>query len=111
MKQLHQVVSWLIILLGIIHLAFASCYGAINEDMLWFSGSGLAIVFAGFINLIRSASDLRIVYIIAAITNAITFILFAAVAFIMPQPQVYAGVILFLIAMWCSMSGQTIIKK
>lgn len=97
MHNLIKIVSYLIILLGIVHIGFAfPLY--MNEGTLWFVGSGMAIIFAGLLNLVAiDRGGSKFTKVIAAITNAFNCIMFCFALPILNQPQVYVGIIIFLI--------------
>ncbi len=104
--KVHPIVSYLIILFGIIHISFASCLDSFDTYALWFIGAGIAIIFAGFINLIRTKSSEKIVFRICALTNFITTSLFVIALFAMQKPQVYIGIIVFSLASILSLKKQ-----
>ena len=96
--RLIKIVSYIIILLGIIHVSFAFPLH-MNVDTLWFVGAGMAIIFAGLLNLIANErSSSKIAKPIAIVVNALTCALFCFALVILNEPQVYIGIILFLIA-------------
>ena len=97
-SKIHLILSYIIILFGIIHLYFTSCLETFDEYALWFIGAGIAIIFAGFINLIRTKSSEKIVFIICLLTNSLMTVLFALALFAMHKPQVYIGIAVFAIA-------------
>jgi hypothetical protein len=103
-KFLHKVTAGLIIALGCTHLAFTAMeYDSLSLDSVWFLGSGLAIVFAGFLNVavIRNNGDDRMVRALSLIANLTLAGLFAATLFLMRPPQVFVGLALFAIASVC----------
>jgi hypothetical protein len=63
----------------------------------WFFGSGLAIVFAGFLNvaLIRDGGRDQVIKLLCLIANIACALLFVAALTLMRQPQVFVGVALF----------------
>jgi protein-S-isoprenylcysteine O-methyltransferase Ste14 len=93
-----KIVSCIIILLGIVHISFASPL-QLNTDTLWFVGAGTAIIFAGLLNLVaidRGGSKFTIA--VAAITNTFNCAMFCFALPILNEPQVYVGIAIFLIA-------------
>jgi len=97
----HQIIACLIVLLGIVHLIFATFRGNFNLNALWFSGSGLAIIFAGFLNLafIKSAPKDLLVRALCVIANLACAILFVvALLTVLNEPQVFIGIALFALA-------------
>lgn len=100
-KTIHQAVALLITLLGVVHIVFTlHDYDDFTLDALWFAGSGLGIVFAGFLNLAlaKGAGKDRLLLTLVLITNLICAVLFGAALFLMRQPQVFLGVLLFVFA-------------
>ena len=98
LNRAYKICSWLIVALGCAHLLFTlHDYDEFSIRAFWFFGSGLAIVFAGFLNiaLIRDGGRDRMIRALCLITNVATALLFAAALTLMRQPQVFAGVALF----------------
>ncbi|MDT7541170.1 MAG: hypothetical protein QOE33_1074 [Acidobacteriota bacterium] len=94
----YKICSWLIVALGCVHLLFTlHDYDQFSMRAFWFFGSGLAIVFAGFLNvaLIRDGGRDRIIKLLCLIANATCALLFAAALTLMRRPQVFVGVALF----------------
>ena len=93
--RIHSIISILILLLGIIHILFAFPIQEFNTDVLYFIGSGVAIIFAGFINLIFIKAPTVFNRKIAILTNLLMLFLFSIAIFELRQPQVYLAVALF----------------
>jgi hypothetical protein len=94
----YNICAWLIIALGCAHLLFTlHDYDEFSMRAFWFFGSGLAIVFAGFLNvaLIRDGGRDRVIRALTLVANVATALLFAAALTLMRQPQVFLGVALF----------------
>jgi len=101
LKTIHTVCTYLIIALGLLHLLFTfHDYDAFTLRALWFAGAGFAIMFAGFLNLIllRLTRKETLVGALCVIANVICVSLFAAALWLMQQPQVFVGVLLFTLA-------------
>ncbi len=70
-----------------------------NTVTLWFVGAGMAIIFAGLLNLVaidRGGSKFK--KAIAIITNAFNCAMFCFALPILNEPQVYVGIVIFLIS-------------
>ncbi len=101
MRLAYKICSWLIVALGCAHLAFTfHDYDSFSLDAMWFAGSGLALVFAGFLNVahLRAGGRDRVVRALAVLTDAACALLFVAALSLMRQPQVFVGVALFALA-------------
>jgi hypothetical protein len=97
----YKICSWLVVALGCAHLLFTlHDYDEFSLRALWFFGSGLAIVFAGFLNvaLVRDGGRDRVIRALCLITDAACALLFAAAIPLLRQPQVFLGVALFAFA-------------
>ena len=98
LKKLHLISSYLIVALGAVHILFTVCaYDNFSLDAFWFAGSGMAIVFAGFLNLMFLkfvGKDLTI-WILCLIGNLFSTLLFIVGLFIIGEPQVFVGTLLF----------------
>lgn len=103
LRTTHQNITGLMIALGLLHILFTfHDYDEFSLRALWFAaGAGVAIVLAGFLNLVllRDVSKNKIVRLFCILTNFIFVVMFGAVLFLMPQPQVFFGVALFGTAM------------
>ena len=105
MKIIKKIIPALIILLGLIHLSFAFPLNDLEIDSLLFIGAGLAIVFAGVINLFALMSPHSMVIKVSSLVcNAIMFSLFIIGTSILIVPVVFAGIILFLVSILFSIS-------
>lgn len=99
MKNFKKIVPALIMIFGLIHISFAFPLNDLEIDTLLFIGAGLAIVFAGVINLLALTSSQSIVIKFVSLTcNAIMFSLFVVGTSIMMEPQIFIGIFLFLIS-------------
>jgi hypothetical protein len=98
LRKAHLISSYLIIALGAIHILFTVfAYDYFSLDAFWFAGSGMAIVFAGFLNLmfLKFAGKDFTVWILCLLGNLFSTILFVVGLFIIGEPQVFAGTLLF----------------
>ena len=96
MNQLHFILAILIILLGVLHISFVFPIGELTEDELWFIGSGVAIILAGFSNLIILDKTIsKHIQYIVVLTNVMLLCLFIIAIPIINGPQVYLGIGLF----------------
>jgi hypothetical protein len=109
LKTIHTVCTYLIIALGVLHLGFTfHDYDAFTLRALWFAGAGCAILFAGFLNLIlvRLTRQETLVRALCLIANLICASLFGAALWLMQQPQVFVGVLLFAVAAVASLAAR-----
>ena len=101
MRAAYNVCSWLIVALGAAHILFTfHDYDEFSLDAMWFAGSGLALVFAGFLNVahLRAGGRDSLVRALTVLTDALCAVLFVAALSLMRQPQVFIGVALFALA-------------
>jgi hypothetical protein len=67
MRGLDRVFAWIVLALGIIHICVTPLvYSSFNQGALWFAGADLAGLFAGMLNLIRSATPALFLHFEAA---------------------------------------------
>ena len=102
-SKTHTILSYIIILLGIIHILFVFPIAEFNTDALWLIGTGAAIIFAGFINIIAIKKSGNLVRNICILTNASMTFLFLISLFALKEPQVFVGVILFGTSLYLSL--------
>jgi hypothetical protein len=96
LRNVRVILSWTAVPMGIVHILFAFPVGEFRPGHLWFIGSGIAIVFAGFINLMGDvAVEGKGQRLIVLFTNFIMAALFIVATFVLNEPQVYIGIILF----------------
>ncbi|MBS3921717.1 MAG: hypothetical protein KGZ37_01040 [Nitrosarchaeum sp.] len=69
-----------------------------NTDTLWFVGAGMSIIFAGLLNLVAiDRGGSKFTKGIAILVNALNCAMFCFALPILNEPQVYAGITIFLI--------------
>lgn len=98
MKTAHTIASILIVLLGCVHIGFTfSNYHGLSYDAVWFFGTGIAIVLASFVNiaLLRDGGRDTVIWMMALVTNLFFLLGFSAASYMMRQPQVFVGALLF----------------
>ena len=101
MKAAYKICSWLIVALGCAHIFFTfHDYDEFSLGAMWFAGSGLALVFAGFLNVahLRGGGRDPLVRALTLLTDVLCAALFAAALSLMRQPQVFLGLALFAVA-------------
>jgi hypothetical protein len=94
----HKIITGLIIALGMLHVAFTfHDYDSFSLEALWFASAGVALILAGFLNLIllRGAGKDKVVRLLCLLTNIIFAVMFALALFLLSQPQVFVGLALF----------------
>jgi hypothetical protein len=95
---LHKIATSLIITLGLVHIGFTyHDYDRFTIGAVWFIGTGVALILAGFLNvtLRRDVSKDRLVQWLCHSTNIIFTLGFAGAILMLPQPQVFIGLLLF----------------
>ena len=101
MRTTHKIITGLMIALGLIHILFTfHDYDTFSMWALWFASAGVAIILAGFLNivLLRDVGKDKVVWLLCVLANIIFPVMFSAVLFLMPQPQVFIGVALLAMA-------------
>lgn len=105
LRTAHKFLTGIILALGTLHvLVTFHDYESFTVGALWFVGAGVAIILAGFLNLIRlrEAGRDRLVRALCLITNLIFAVMFLLALWILPQPQVFVGAVLFIGALIAS---------
>ena len=101
MNTIINIVSAVLILFGVVHIS--RCFSFhINIDTLWFVGAGIAIIFAGLLNLVaidRGGSKFTIV--VAVVVNAFNCAMCCFALQILNIPQIYVGITIFAITTIC----------
>lgn len=98
MKTAHGIASILIVLLGCVHIGFTFFnYHGLSYEAIWFLGTGVAIVLAGFVNIamLRDGGRDIVVWAMALVTDLFFLLAFAAASYMMREPQVFIGTLLF----------------
>ena len=98
METSHKITAYVAVALGIAHQLFAVAGGKFNLNILWFVGSGFAIIFAGFLNLafISSSPKNLLVRVLCAVTNlTVTTFFVVALLTVLREPQVFVGIAIF----------------
>jgi hypothetical protein len=106
LKTAHKILTGVIIALGVLHVSVTfHDYDSLTVRALWFASAGVAIILAGFLNIVflRDAGKDRVVRLLCLITNLIFAVMFILASFILPQPQVFVGAGLFIAAILFSL--------
>ncbi|MBA3320966.1 MAG: hypothetical protein H0T45_05905 [Pyrinomonadaceae bacterium] len=101
LNKIHLISAWLLVALGLIHIGFTPfAYRQFTHNALWFVGAGLALVFAGFLNVAaaRIAGQDKVVHRLCLIANASVFALFCVALSLLREPQVFVGLLLSAVA-------------
>ena len=96
----HKILTGIIIALGLLHvLVTFHDYDSFNIRALWFASAGVAIILAGFLNIIllRDVGKDRVVWLLCVVANLIFAVMFVLALLILPHPQVFAGAGLFIV--------------
>ena len=100
LTAIHKVSSFLLIALGIVHTALTRVFfQEFSIDALWFAGSGLAMIFVGFLNIVMSgeAGRDRLVRILCYAANLLTLVFGLVLIRLDREPQVILGLLLIAI--------------
>ena len=101
LKTAHKILTGVIIALGILHvLVTFHDYDSFSIRALWFASAGVAIILAGFLNIIRlrDAGKDPVVWALCLITNLMFAVMFILALVVLSQPQVFVGAGLFVAA-------------
>ena len=107
MRRATLALGWVAIVMGIVHIFFVLPITDFRLGQLWFIGSGIAIVFAGFINILGQDNQNNKTSIVMVILSNFTMcFLFISATFVLREPQVYVGIGLF-----AALSVLTVLSK
>jgi len=101
LRTAHKILTGIIIAFGVLHvLVTFHDYDCFSLRALWFASAGVAIILAGFLNIIllRDAGKDTVVWTLCIITNLIFSVMFVLALMVLPQPQVFVGAGLFIAA-------------
>lgn len=93
-NRFHQICTYLFIALGTIHtLLTPMLYKKLTPNTLWFVGSGLTMIFLGFLNIIlrREAGHDRVVRRLCFVANLICCGFGVLALIVIQEPQVLIG--------------------
>ena len=100
LRTLHIITSLLLIALGVVHTALTPVfYGRFSLNALWFAGSGLTMIFLGFLNIALNRTDGRdrLVRILCYVANLITNLFGILLVAVDSEPQVIFGLVLIVL--------------
>ncbi len=100
LKTLHKISSILLIILGVVHTALTPVfYGRFSLNALWFAGSGLAMLFVGFLNitLSRAGGRDRVARMLCYAANLLVVVFGSLTVMQDSEPQVIVGLVLILL--------------
>ena len=108
LRTAHKILTGVIIALGLLHVSVTfHDYDSFSVGALWFASAGVAIILAGFLNIIllRDAGKDTVVWVLCLITNIIFAVMFVLALLVLPQPQVFVGAGLFAATTVCALIG------
>ena len=100
LRKIHLTSSVLLTALGVVHTAMTPVfYGRFTHNALWFAGSGLAMMFVGFLNITlnRDAGRGRLAPTLCHIANLLTAVFGALIVRVNTEPQVILGFVLIIL--------------
>lgn len=106
LRSAHKILAGVITALGVLHVSVTfHDYDSFSVGALWFAGAGVAIILAGFLNviLLRDAGRDTVVWLLCSVTNLTFAVMFALALLVLPQPQVFVGAGLFTAATFLSL--------
>jgi asparagine N-glycosylation enzyme membrane subunit Stt3 len=98
LRTAHKILTGIIIGLGTLHILVTfHDYESFSVEALWFASAGVAIILAGFLNIIlfRDLGKDIVVWTLCLITNLVFAVMFVLALMILPQLQVFVGAGLF----------------
>jgi hypothetical protein len=101
LRTAHKALAGLMVALGSVHILFTfHDYDEFSLRALWFASAGVAIILAGFLNIVlmRDVGKDKVVWSLALLTNVIFAVMFSLTLILMRQPQVFVGIALFVAA-------------
>ena len=97
LNAVHKISAWLLVALGTVHTALTPLfYGRFTLGALWFAGSGLAMIFLGFLNITfgRAVGRDRLVRVLCYIANLLCTVFGIMFVTLDIEPQVIFGLLL-----------------
>lgn len=97
MRTLHRICAFLLIALGVVHTALTPVfYGRLSPGAMWFAGSGLAMIFVGFLNVAfgRVVGRDAVIRALCYAANLTTLVFGVLIAVVDGEPQVLFGLVL-----------------
>ena len=98
MRRAIPLLTGVALLLGLAHLGLSALtWRSWSAEVLWFAGSGLAIILAGLFKVAMSRATIvdhlqKAVWVLANLAAALFFV---AAWSVLPQPQVIVGGVVF----------------
>ena len=98
MKKFYSIFSYLLILLGVIHIAFTPVFvSTFSPSAVWFAAGGLALVFLGILNLIAIQAAKRLTFSICLIANLIGIVYGILIVIAVTEPHAFAALVIIII--------------
>lgn len=98
MKLMYKIASLLLILSGLLQIAFTPVFFShFGLDVLWFAGSGLGFVFLGNLNLIVLLSQKLNYYTMILSSNVLGLMFTIIVLTILNSIQAYIALVIMLL--------------
>jgi asparagine N-glycosylation enzyme membrane subunit Stt3 len=109
MKKLYKILSYLLILLGVIHIAFTPVFvSTFSPAAVWFVAGGLALVFLGLLNLIAIQAAKRLTFSTCLIANLIGIVYGILIVIAVTEPHAFAALVLIILVTLGSVNGRKV---
>ena len=100
MKRLYKLSAYLLILYGIIHVAFTPVFfGRFGLEVMWFAGTGLGFVFLGNLNLVAILTKRLSLYTMIISSNLLGLLIMIVIVSMLHSIQAYIGLGITLLAL------------
>lgn len=97
MKIAYQISTFLVTGLGIVHTVMTPVfYPEFSPDTAWFAGTGLALIFLGFLNFYALLVQKSVILNFCIVANVLGSILGVLIIIVLPEPQAFVALIAFL---------------
>jgi hypothetical protein len=111
MKLVHKISSWVILLLGLGHMAATpNFYPGFTAEALWFAGTGLGLFFLGLLNLVVIKTPDRTSLVVCIVADALASVYGVLIPFLVPEPQAYVAGVAFVAALAGSIWGRVVLQ-
>ena len=100
MRLLYKISAYLLVLMGIIHIAFSPVFFTqFGLEVIWFAGTGLGFVFLGNLNILAITIQKANLYSVVVTSNILSVLLTSVILSMLSSTQAYIALGIAILAL------------
>ncbi len=103
MNTLNKISAFVLVGIGIVHIVFGIIdFNALSARLMWFLGSGLAIIYLGLMNMVWSRSRTEFMYKVLLSCNVSLLLFMGVMIYVLPMLPAFIGLGALLVVLFAN---------